>query len=106
MSEKFDVIVSKRATQMLVDSAAFLAKVSVSAAEKLVADFEKTINSLEYLPRRCSVFKADYIPKNSYRYIIFGKRYCALFQIKDNIVYVDYVIDCREDYSWLFHENI
>lgn len=106
MNEKYNVIVSKRATQMLVDSAAFLAKVSVSATEKLVADFEKAINSLEYLPRRCPVFKAEFIPKNSYRYIIFGKRYCALFQIKDKVVYVDYVIDCRENYSWLFHENI
>ena len=102
MSEKYDVIVSNRAAQMLVESAAFLAKVSVPAAKRLVDEFEKTINSLVFMPKRCAVFKADMIPRNSYRYIIFEKKYCALFQIKDNTVFVDYVIDCREEYGWLF----
>ena len=102
MSEKYKVIVSQRAAQMLVENASFLSKVSVSAAERLVDEFEKTISSLEEMPRRCSIFNADYIPKNSYRYIIFEKRYCALFMVIEDCVYVDYVIDCREDYSWLF----
>ena len=102
MSEKYKVIVSKRAAQMLVESASFLAKVSVPAAERrLVSEFEKTISSLETMPRRCPLFNAEYIPKNRYRYIIFEKRYCALFMVTEDRVYVDYVIDCREDYSWL-----
>ena len=102
MSKRNKVIVSRRASQMLIESAAFLAQVSVSAAERLVDEFEKTISSLETMPNRCPVFNADIIPKNCYRYIIFEKRYCALFQIKDNNVYVDFVIDCRKDYGWLF----
>lgn len=31
------------------------------------------------------------------------KRYLLIFQIREDIVYVDYVVDCRQDYAWLLH---
>lgn len=101
MNKTYSVIVSKRATQMLVSHAAFLAKVSPEAANRLVASFEETANSLATMPERCSWLIADYIPPNKYRKILFEKRYLLLFQIIDHTVYVDYVVDCRQDYSWL-----
>ena len=88
MNKTYSVIVSKRATQML-------------AANRLVASFEETANSLATMPERCSWLIADYIPPNKYRKILFEKRYLLLFQIIDNTVYVDYVVDCRQDYGWL-----
>lgn len=51
---KYHVIVSERATQMLVSHVAFLAQVSPEAAERLTAEFEKTANSSEFMPQRCS----------------------------------------------------
>jgi len=30
-----------------------------------------------------------------------GKRYLILYQIKGQMVYVDYIVDCRQDYEWL-----
>ena len=48
---KYHVIVSERATQMLVSHAAFLAQVSEEAAERLTSEFEKTANSLERMPQ-------------------------------------------------------
>ena len=50
---KYRVIVSERATQMLISHAAFLAQVSPEAAERLTAEFEKTANSLELMVQRC-----------------------------------------------------
>ena len=50
---KYRVIVSERATQMLVSHVAFLAQDSSEAAERLTAEFEKTANSLERIPQRC-----------------------------------------------------
>lgn len=50
---KYGVIVSERAAQMLVSHAAFLAQVSPEAAERLTAEFEKAANSLELMPQRC-----------------------------------------------------
>ena len=98
---KYRVIVSERAIQMLVSHAAFLAQVSPEAAERLTAEFEKRANSLEVMPQRCLWLKGEYIPRNAYRFILFENRYMIIFQIEDDIVYADYVVDCRQDYGWL-----
>ena len=86
---------------MLVSHAAFLAQVSPEAAERLTAEFEKAVKSLEFMPQRCPWLSGDYIPKNAYHFIMFEKRYMIIFQIKDDVVYADYVVDCRQDYGWL-----
>ena len=52
----YSVIVSEKAKKMLVSHAAFLAKVSPTAAEKLVDDFQETASSLESMPNRCPWF--------------------------------------------------
>lgn len=98
---KYQVVVSERAAQMLVSHAAFLAQVSPSAAEQLVADFEEAARSLETMPRRCPWLNGEYLPRNTYRYLLFAKRYLLIYQIRDDIVYADYVVDCRQDYQWL-----
>lgn len=92
---KYRVIVSERATQMLVSHAAFLAQVSEEAAERLTSEFEKAANSLESMPQRCPWLIGEYIPRNAYRFILFEKHYMVIFQIIDDIVYADYVVDCR-----------
>ena len=79
----------------------FLYHTSLEAAERLTAEFEKAANSLEVMPQRCPWFSGEYIPRNTYRFILFEKRYMLLFQIVDNTVYADYVLDGRQDYSWL-----
>lgn len=49
---KYRVIVSARAAQMLVSHAAFLAQTSPAAAERLTVEFEKAAKSLELMPQR------------------------------------------------------
>lgn len=93
---KYQVIVSERAKQMLI-----LAQVSPDAAEQLVLSFEKAASSLDTMPQRCPWLTGAYIPKNAYHFLVFGKRYLLIFQIQDDIVYADYVVDCRQDYGWL-----
>lgn len=102
--EHYSVVVSKKATQMLVSHAAFLAKVSPPAAERLVESFEAAASSLEIMPRRCPWLIASYIPKHQYRYLSFEKRYLLIYQIIDSTVFIDYVVDCRQDYRWLLKE--
>ena len=36
-----------------------------------------------------------------YRKLIFDKYHILLYQVKDQVVYVEYVIDGRQDYQWL-----
>ena len=100
---KYHVIVSEQATQMLVSHAAFLAQVSPEASLRLTAAFEKAAHSLELMPHRCPWLTGENIPRNAYRFLLFEKRYMIIFQIVDNIVYADYVVDCRQDHSWLIY---
>ena len=57
---KYHVIVSERATQMLVSHVAFLTQVNPEAAERLTAEFEKAAHSLEHMPQRCPWFTGEY----------------------------------------------
>jgi plasmid stabilization system protein ParE len=98
---KYRVVVSERANQMLVSHAAFLAQVNLNAADRLVSAFEETANSLAYMPQRCALLSDEHIPRGAYRFIIFERRYMIIFQIKDDVVFVDFVVDCRQDYNWL-----
>lgn len=100
---KYKVIVSEQAKRMLVSHAAFLAQVSADTAERFITAFETAADSLEIMPQRCPWLAGEYIPKNTYRYLLFEKLYLLVFQIQDDIVYADYVVDCRQDYSWLIH---
>ena len=31
------------------------------------------------------------------------KMVSVLYQIQDDTVYVEYIVDCRKDYNWLIH---
>ena len=98
---KYQVIVSERAAQMLVSHAAFLSQVNLEAAKRLTEEFKKTADSLQLMPQRCPWLSDEYIPRNMYRFILFEKHYMIIFQIFDDIVYADYVVDCRQAYHWL-----
>lgn len=101
LKDTYNVIVSERAAQMMVSHSVFLAQASPSTAERLIDSFEAALNSLKDFSHRCPWFIGEYIPRNTYRFLLFEKRYIIIFQIKDDTVYVDYVLDCRQDYKWL-----
>ena len=98
---KYRVVVSERAARMHVSCAAFLAEAAPEAAERLIDRFEAAARSLEQMPRRCPWLEGDYIPRGVYRYRLFAEHYMIVYQIEDDTVYADYVLDCRQDYGWL-----
>lgn len=53
------------------------------------------------MPNRFPFFEEMYISTNKYHKMYVEKYYLVLYQIKDDTVYIDYVVDCRQDYSWL-----
>ena len=63
--------------------------------------FEAAARSLEQMPRRCPWLEGNYIPRGVYRYRLFAEHYMIVYQIEDDTVYADYVLDCRQDYGWL-----
>ena len=63
--------------------------------------FRQATESLERFPFRNSVMRSDVFAVEKYRKLIFDKYHILLYQIKGQVVYVEYVIDERQDYQWL-----
>ena len=102
-NKKYKVIVSDRAKRMIGTHIRFLAQVSKDAAVEKKAQIMRELRSLSEMPQRFPFFEEAYIPPNKYHKMFIENWYLVLYQIRDDTVYVDYVLDCRKDYSWLIH---
>lgn len=98
---RFTIIISDKAKIMLGTHIRFMAQVNKAAAVSKKKTLMAAIHSLEHMPERFPFFEAPYIPSNKYHKMFVEKWYLVLYQIRDNTVYVDYILDCRKDYSWL-----
>ena len=98
---RYTVIISDRAKQMLGQHIRFLAQVNKDAAVELKKRFLTEFRFLESFPQRYPFFSADFIPPNKYHKLYIKNWFLVLYQIKDNTVYIDWIVDCRQDYSWL-----
>ncbi len=98
---KYNVIVSDTAKRQLATHISFIANVNKNAARETKNRIIKAFCSLADMPERFPFFNEELIPKNKYHKMFVESWYLVLYQIKDNTVYVDYIIDCRQDYSWL-----
>ena len=61
----------------------------------------REIRSLSKLPHRYPFFETEFMPANKYHKMFVENWYLILYQIQDDTVYVDYILDCRKDYGWL-----
>ena len=99
--KKYKVIVSDRAKRMLGTHIRFMAQVNKDTAKAKKKELMEAMRSLERMPQRFPFFEEAYIPTNKYHKMFVTKWYLVLYQIQDDTVYVDYILDCRKDYSWL-----
>ena len=98
---KYKVIISDRAKEMLGMHIRFLAQANKPAAAKLKNRLVEEMRSLQNMPQRYSFFNESFIPANKYHKLFVENWYLVLYQIKDDTVYVDWILDCRQDYQWL-----
>jgi len=98
---QYKVIVSDRARQMLAGHVQFLAQKSPTAARGTKNEFMEVIRSLSTMPERFPFLNAEFLPLNKYHKMFVEEWYLILYQVKGQTVYVDYIVDCRQDYGWL-----
>lgn len=98
---QYKVIISNSARQMLAGHVRFLAQKSPFAARKVKNELMDGIRSLCQMPERFPFLDAEFIPPNKYHKMFVEKWYLILYQIKDQTVYVDYIVDCRQNCGWL-----
>ena len=94
-ASEYHVLVSGKARDMLFEHARFLAQVSVQAAEKLFDQFEDGVLSQEKMPECCTYYDNPFMLLRKHRKLSLGKCLLILFQMTDNTVYIDLVIDER-----------
>ena len=99
--KKYKVIVSDRTKRMLGTHIRFMAQVNKDASKVKKQELMEAMRSLEHMPQRFPFFEEAYMPTNKYHKMFVAKWYLVLYQIQDDTVYVDYILDCRKDYSWL-----
>lgn len=99
--KKYKVIISDRAKRMLGAHLRFMARVNKKAAASKKQELLTAMHSLEYMPQRFPFFEETYIPPNKYHKLFVPNWYLVLYQVRDDVVYVDYVLDCREELGWL-----
>ena len=100
---KYKVVVSDRAKRMLGTHIRFMAQVSKEAATVKKKQLMTAMGSLSRNPQRFPFFEEPYIPQNKYHKMFVEKWYLILYQVQDDIVYVEYILDCRMEYGWLVH---
>lgn len=97
----YEVIVSERAKRMLETHMRFMAQVNREAAVNKKREIMRALRSLQKMPQRFPFLDEAYIPANKYHKMYVKEWYLVLYQIQDETVYVDSILDCRKDYSWL-----
>ena len=90
------VIFDPAANDRMYEHFEFMARVSEDAAENLLDDLLLSIKSLKKMPQRNPVYDRPYFRNGKYRYLISCDRYRIVYQIEENIVYVDDIQDCRQ----------
>ena len=101
--DTYQVIVSKRAAHQLANQAAFVARLDERLAHSLVKEFNEAAQSLQRFPYRYPAIRSAECVTDKYRKMVFNKRYILIYQIKGETVYIEFVIDGRQDYQWLLN---
>lgn len=99
--KKYKIIISDRARRMLGTHIRFIAQINKKTASAKKAEIMTAIRSLAHMPQRFPFFEGMFIMPNKYHKMFIEKCYLILYQIEDDSVYVEYILDCRKDYSWL-----
>jgi len=89
--DNYKLIYSPEASMMLRSHIEFLSRVSVKASEKLSKEY---IEAIKRNPNGYPYFNT----KSVYRKYIFYKRYLIIYLVEKNIIYIDYIVDTRQNY--------
>jgi plasmid stabilization system protein ParE len=98
--KKYNIKLASRADKMMLSHTEFLAKASPDAARKLLAEFKKAIKRIDDNPLQFPFADEIDVPgilPRTYRKCLIRQRYKALFLVEGNDVFIDAIIDCRQE---------
>ena len=98
MTRRTKVVVSLAAESMLLQHTAFLANVSPPAARKFLTAFKEAKATLASFPLLGPFEDHPDLPAETYRKHIFYGRYKILYEVIQDTICIDAVVDCRQDF--------
>ena len=105
---KYSVELSLRAEVMLLKHTEFLARVSPAAARRLIRNSKEAKGRIADNPYQFPFADELDVPgilRETYRKCLFDGRYKALFLVEGNDVFIDAIIDCRQENKLSFDKS-
>ena len=93
---RYNLVFASRVDIQLLQHFRFIKNVSIPAAIRFRDDFSKAIHEISDNPFQFPIDTDLNLPEGLYHKTIFAKWYKILFLVKDNTVYIDAVVDCRQ----------
>jgi len=103
---KYDVRLASRADRMLLAHTDFISRINTTAGRKLLSEFRNAVSKLSEYPFLfpfADDLDAPGIPPETYRKCLFYGRYKAIFLIDGSNVFIDAIIDCRQENKGLYN---
>ena len=97
---KYRIAISGEARRQLTEHVYFPATVNPEAARRLQKRIMDAIRSLETMPERFPYLDPE-DRRSPYRKMVVPERHLVIYTVGEDTAFVEYVIDCRQDYSWL-----
>ena len=97
MAKSYNIVFSSRVDKMVTDHVSFIARVSISAAKQFRRELADILKRIEDNPYQFPVDTDLNLPEDMYRKALFAKRYKVLFMLENQTVYVDAIVDCRQN---------
>lgn len=98
-SKEYKVFIPDRVKRMLGDHMKFLSRVNKSAANAKRKEIVAAIKSLSHMPERFPLVDERELKLKNRRRMFVPNWYIVIYRIRDDSVYVDYILDCRKDYG-------
>ena len=93
----YKLVLASRVERQLLCHFEFLLRVSAPAAKRFRREFGDTLSELAANPFQFPWEQDLNLPEGLYRTALFSKRYKILFLVENNTVYIDAVVDCRQN---------
>lgn len=102
--KQYKVVISQKGQDAFIKQITFKAAQDRQQARNLKAKVINALRSLETLPRRAPFLWDEDIPLKKYRKLLVDNRYLIIYQIIEQTVYVELVVDCKQDFHWLIRK--
>lgn len=102
--KQYKLLVSPAFSSMLSQHVAFIAIKNISAGKRLHKAMIESINSLATFPERYPVFEHHNLTFQ-FRKMFVPNWYLVIYEVTDDTVKIQYMIDCRQENSWLLDEK-